>query len=76
MHSQVLSPAFLAGPCLMRPGDQITAPEIYAYLSRVLYNKRSKMNPYWTSLIVGGVTEGKTFLGTLSCRPTDVEATS
>lgn len=46
-----------------RVGDHITAPEIYAYLSRVLYNKRSKMNPWWTSLVVGGVTEGKTFLG-------------
>lgn len=44
-------------------GDKITAPEIYSYLSRLLYNKRSKMNPYWTSLIVGGVSNGKTFLG-------------
>jgi 20S proteasome subunit beta 7 len=44
-------------------GDNITAPEIYAFLSRILYNRRSKMDPYWTSLIVGGVSEGKTFLG-------------
>lgn len=33
--------------------------EIHEYLSRVLYARRSKMNPLWNSLLVGGVRDGK-----------------
>ncbi|KAI0340995.1 proteasome endopeptidase complex beta subunit [Trametopsis cervina] len=36
--------------------------EIHEYLSRVLYNRRSKMNPLWNSLLVGGIKDGKPFL--------------
>lgn len=46
-------------------GYHITAPEIYAYMSRVNYNRRSKGDPFWTSIVVGGVQDGKSFLGVI-----------
>jgi 20S proteasome subunit beta 7 len=33
--------------------------EIHEYLSRVMYNRRSNMNPLWNSIIVGGFKDGK-----------------
>jgi len=36
--------------------------EIHEYLSRVMYGRRSKLNPLWNSLIVGGFKDGKSFL--------------
>ena len=33
--------------------------EIHEYLSRVMYGRRSKMNPLWNSLLVGGKKDGK-----------------
>lgn len=33
--------------------------EVHEYLSRVMYARRSKLNPLWNSLLVGGVREGK-----------------
>ncbi|CAE6447716.1 hypothetical protein ACGC1H_003363 [Rhizoctonia solani] len=37
--------------------------EIYEYLSRVMYARRSKMNPLWNSMIVGGFKDGQSFMG-------------
>jgi 20S proteasome subunit beta 7 len=79
---------------------KLSPKEIYAYLSRVLYNRRSKcvsphnehvssnltaqrvggpvlkvtwgkccsdrMDPLWNSLVVGGLQDGKPFLGTIT----------
>lgn len=44
-------------------GHTLGAPEIYEYLSRLMYGRRSKMNPLWNSLLVGGFKDGKSFLG-------------
>ena len=33
--------------------------EIHEYLSRVMYARRSKINPLWSSILVGGVKDGK-----------------
>lgn len=40
-------------------GHKLYAPQIHEYLSRVLYARRSKMNPLWNSLLVGGIDENK-----------------
>jgi len=38
--------------------------EIHSYLSRLLYNRRSKVDPLWNTLLVGGIEkDGKSFLG-------------
>jgi len=36
--------------------------EVHEYLSRLLYARRSKMNPLWNAILVGGVKDGKKFL--------------
>ncbi|MCL7025222.1 hypothetical protein MKW94_024917 [Papaver nudicaule] len=40
--------------------------EIHNYLTRVMYNRRNKFDPLWNSLVVGGVKNGKKYLGTVS----------
>ena len=35
-------------------GSELSAREIYSFLTRVLYNRRSKVNPLWNQLVVGG----------------------
>ncbi|CAH0404302.1 unnamed protein product [Chilo suppressalis] len=36
---------------------------LYCWLTRVLYNKRSKMDPLWNNYIVAGIQDGEPFLG-------------
>jgi 20S proteasome subunit beta 7 len=44
-------------------GHILTTPNIYEYLFRLMYGRRSKMNPLWLELVIGGVTKGEKFLG-------------
>eukprot|EP00455_Lapot_gusevi_P042999 TRINITY_DN517_c0_g1_i3.p1 TRINITY_DN517_c0_g1~~TRINITY_DN517_c0_g1_i3.p1 ORF type:complete len:197 (+),score=53.39 TRINITY_DN517_c0_g1_i3:40-630(+) len=37
--------------------------EIHSYLSRVLYNRRSKADPLWNQVVVAGVKDQNSFLG-------------
>ncbi|CAE6509976.1 unnamed protein product, partial [Rhizoctonia solani] len=40
-------------------GHTLGPREIYEYLSRVMYARRSKINPLWNSMIVGGYKDGQ-----------------
>lgn len=40
-------------------GHTLRAPHIYSYLARVLYNRRSKFNPLWNTLLVAGLDDDK-----------------
>lgn len=40
-------------------GHTLGTPHIYEYLFRVMYNRRSKFNPLWNALVVGGVHKGE-----------------
>eukprot|EP00741_Cyanophora_paradoxa_P004561 tig00000808_g4429.t1 len=44
-------------------GVEKGAAEIHSYLGRVMYNRRSKINPLWNSLVVAGYRNGQSFLG-------------
>lgn len=45
-------------------GSRLQPREIHQYLSRVLYARRSKVNPLWNQLVIGGVGNDNTpFLG-------------
>jgi len=47
-------------------GISMSAKEVHAYLSRVMYNRRGKFDPLWNSLVVGGFnSDGSFFLGTV-----------
>jgi 20S proteasome subunit beta 7 len=44
-------------------GGETMKPEaLHRWLTSYLYNKRSKFDPLWTTIIVGGIQEGKPFL--------------
>ncbi|KIM41653.1 hypothetical protein M413DRAFT_444911 [Hebeloma cylindrosporum] len=43
-------------------GHSLGPAEIHEYLSQVMYARRSKINPLWNSLLVGGVKNGTRFL--------------
>ena len=46
-------------------GDcETTKPSaLYHWLTRFLYNRRSKFDPLWTTVVVGGIQDGAPFLG-------------
>eukprot|EP01092_Planopodium_desertum_P013962 TRINITY_DN68895_c1_g1_i4.p1 TRINITY_DN68895_c1_g1~~TRINITY_DN68895_c1_g1_i4.p1 ORF type:complete len:264 (-),score=33.04 TRINITY_DN68895_c1_g1_i4:58-765(-) len=44
-------------------GDKKGAREIHSYLTRVMYERRNKMDPLWNQIVVAGHEEGKPFLG-------------
>ncbi|KAJ9096016.1 hypothetical protein QFC21_005380 [Naganishia friedmannii] len=37
--------------------------QIYEYLSNLMYARRSKMDPLWNAMLLGGVKDGESFLG-------------
>jgi len=36
-------------------GHSIWPPNVFEYLSTVMYNRRNKFNPLWNSIVVGGL---------------------
>lgn len=44
-------------------GFDLSARALHSWLTRVLYNRRSKMDPLWTSWAVGGIDNEGPFLG-------------
>jgi 20S proteasome subunit beta 7 len=54
-------------------GNRLSPKAIHSYLSRVMYNRRSKMDPLWNSLVVGGFRDGKSFLATCDLMGTQFE---
>ncbi|KAI9331773.1 nucleophile aminohydrolase [Pilaira anomala] len=57
-------------------GHVLGTPHIYEYLWRVMYNRRSKFNPLWNSLVVGGIEKGEKFLGYVDLRGTTYQSTT
>ncbi|EPQ53154.1 proteasome endopeptidase complex, beta subunit [Gloeophyllum trabeum ATCC 11539] len=43
-------------------GHGLGPKEIHEYLSQVMYGRRTKINPLWNSILVGGVKDGQRFL--------------
>lgn len=41
---------------------------LYSYLTRFMYNRRSKFNPLWLDLVVGGMENEEPFLGHVNVR--------
>jgi len=48
-------------------GISYTPKALHSWLTRVMYNRRSKFNPLWNSVVVGGIeNDGSTYLGTVN----------
>lgn len=43
-------------------GYELGPAEIHEYLARLMYGRRSKMNPIWNAVIVGGFKDGKSYV--------------
>ena len=43
-------------------GHALGPAEIHEYLSQVLYARRTKMNPLWNSILVGGFKDGQRYV--------------
>ncbi|KAI6144403.1 nucleophile aminohydrolase [Pisolithus tinctorius] len=43
-------------------GHELGPVEIHEYMSQVMYARRSKLDPLWNSLLIGGFKDGKRFL--------------
>jgi len=41
----------------------LSPKQIYEYLSNVMYARRSKINPLWNAILIGGCKDGESFLG-------------
>lgn len=46
-------------------GTTLNAAEYHSYLTRVMYQRRNKMNPLYNSLIIAGFKGDEAFLGTI-----------
>ncbi|KAF9340125.1 Proteasome subunit beta type-7 [Linnemannia elongata] len=57
-------------------GHTLATPNIYEYLWRVMYNRRSKMNPLWNTFVLGGVHKGESFLGAIDLKGTPYQSPS
>jgi len=58
---------------LYEDGHRLKPKNIHAYLSRVMYNRRSKGDPLWNSLVIGGFENGESFLATVDLIGTQFE---
>jgi len=48
-------------------GISYTPKSLHSWLTRVMYNRRSKFNPLWNSVIIGGIeNDGSSYLGTVN----------
>nr|XP_015192111.1 PREDICTED: proteasome subunit beta type-4 [Lepisosteus oculatus] len=48
---------------LLGDGHSYSPKAIHSWLTRVMYNRRSKMNPLWNTVVIGGFYNGESFLG-------------
>ncbi|XP_017770141.1 PREDICTED: proteasome subunit beta type-4 [Nicrophorus vespilloides] len=46
-------------------GFKIKPKSMYCWLTRVMYNRRSKFDPFWNTFVVGGLQDGVPFLGSV-----------
>lgn len=57
--NQLVLPFRSEEDAIEQDGMTLGPRNLHAYLCRVLYNRRSKMDPLWNSLVVGGHRNGE-----------------
>ncbi|XP_047460716.1 proteasome subunit beta type-4 [Mugil cephalus] len=48
---------------LLGDGHSYSPKAVHSWLTRVMYNRRSKMNPLWNTVVIGGFYNGERFPG-------------
>jgi 20S proteasome alpha/beta subunit len=46
----------------VQDSHRLSPTAVYSYLGRVMYNRRSKMNPLWSELVIAGFDNGKPYV--------------
>jgi len=54
-------------------GTSLTPNSIHKYVARIMYQRRSKNDPLWNSVVVAGFKNGESFLGTVDLLGTQYE---
>ncbi|NWW82503.1 PSB4 protein, partial [Climacteris rufus] len=62
-HLQQLLEQMVIDEELLGDGHSYSPRAIHSWLTRVLYNRRSKINPLWNTVVIGGCQGGESFLG-------------
>ncbi|TPX35291.1 hypothetical protein SmJEL517_g02355 [Synchytrium microbalum] len=57
-------------------GHKMSPHNIYEYLSRVMYGRRTKVNPLWNYLVVGGYRNAEKFLGYVDLQGTTYQSST
>ncbi|KAI0065223.1 proteasome endopeptidase complex beta subunit [Artomyces pyxidatus] len=57
-------------------GHKLGPSEVHEYLSQLLYARRSRMNPLWNSVLVGGFRDGQRFLAYVDLLGTTYKAST
>ena len=58
-HIQNLLDSLIIEEFIAQDGHSLGPAEIHEYLARVMYKRRTDINPLWNSIIVGGFKDGK-----------------
>ncbi|XP_043935305.1 proteasome subunit beta type-4 [Protopterus annectens] len=48
---------------LLGDGHHYSPKAMHSWLTRVMYNRRTRMNPLWNTVVLGGFYNGESFLG-------------
>lgn len=54
-------------------GFALKPKALHSWLTRVLYNRRSKFDPLWNTFVVGGMQDGEPFMGFVNLQGTAFE---
>uniref|UniRef100_A0A6Q2XGI1 Proteasome subunit beta n=1 Tax=Esox lucius TaxID=8010 RepID=A0A6Q2XGI1_ESOLU len=54
---------------LLGDGHSYSPKAIHSWLTRVMYNRRSKMNPLWNTVVIGGFYNGERYVVIFRCYP-------
>lgn len=55
-------------------GHELRTSQVFEYITRIMYNRRSKMNPLWNSLLVAGWEQSQAPVGKDSKETKDTSA--
>nr|XP_034953878.1 proteasome subunit beta type-4 [Zootoca vivipara] len=61
---------------LLGDGHSYSPKAIHSWLTRAMYSRRSKMNPLWNTVVIGGFSNGESFLGYVDMLGVAYEAAS
>ncbi|KAJ3022770.1 UNVERIFIED_CONTAM: Proteasome subunit beta type-7 [Siphonaria sp. JEL0065] len=57
-------------------GHVLGPKNVFEYMSRVMYGRRTKVNPLWNSLVIAGVKNAEPFLGYVDLQGTSYQSST